>query len=449
MLTRICFSMAVLVAAAPLWGQEYAPHSAVDGLMMRTPPPVSNAAYPVTIGSDVRSNYLHAGVGFSTAYDDNVLVGTGTKQVGDVSYSISPTISFDQTTPRLHQTLTYSPGFTFYQKTSERNEEDQLLGWELQYRLSPHIKMMVGDHFLKSSNVFNQSGIFMGGGVSGSAQSPFVPVIAPIADQLSNNANAELTYQFARNSMVGGSGSFNNLHYPKPSEVSGLSNSDTRGGSAFYSQRMSLNQYIGATYQYSLNSSALPNVPSLTQVAVNSDTQTNALLLFYTVYLGPSVSFSVSGGPQHYDVSLSGYPNISAWKPAISASMGWQAQRVSVAGSYSRTVSGGGGLLGAYFANSANGTVQWALARNWMVGSGVNYANMENVNSSIAQIYPGGNLIAGTAKVSHLVSTRIGMDLSYVYVHQGYSSIPVVTIAPNTNRVVMSISYQFTRPLGR
>lgn len=449
MLAQICFSLTVLMVTTPFWGQEYAPHSAVDELMMRTPPPVSNAAYPVAIGSDVRSNYLHAGVGFSTAYDDNVLAGIGTQPVGDVSYSIFPTISFDQTTPRLHQTLMYSPGFTFYQRTGERNEEDQAFGWDLQYRLSPHIKMTLEDNFRKSSNVFNQSGVFMNGSVSGSAQSPFVSVIAPIADQLSNNANTELTYQFARNSMVGGSGTFNNLHYPKPSEVSGLSNSDTRGGSVFYSQRMSLNQYIGATYQYSFNSSALPNVPSLMQLAVNSETQTHGLLLFYTVYLGPSVSFSVSGGPQHYNVSQSSYPDISAWKPAISASMGWQAQRVSVAGSYSRIVSGGGGLVGAYHADNANGTVQWALARNWLLGSGINYANMENVNRSVSQTYPGGNLISGTVKLSHFVSTRLSMDLTYVYLHQSYNNIPVVAIAPNTNRVVMSISYRFTRPLGR
>jgi hypothetical protein len=51
--------------------------------------------------------------------------GTSATPVSDVSYSIWPTIALDETTSRLHWAISYAPGFTFYQRTSSRNEADQ------------------------------------------------------------------------------------------------------------------------------------------------------------------------------------------------------------------------------------------------------------------------------------------------------------------------------------
>ena len=71
---------------------------------------------------------------FTGAYTDNVLGSVGGPPVSDVSYSISPFIALDETTTRLHWILTYAPGFTFYQKTSARNEADQNASINFQYR---------------------------------------------------------------------------------------------------------------------------------------------------------------------------------------------------------------------------------------------------------------------------------------------------------------------------
>src|SRR5215475_8682737 len=200
MIRRIYFNLALLVAM-PIWPQTGGIGGSGGATLMQTPPPVSGQAYSTTVG-DARSNYLHAGFAVTTAYTDNVLLGSGASPVSDVSYSIFPTIALDQTTSRLHQTLTYSPGFTFYQRTSSRNEADQNLALDFQYRLSPHVTASLQDEFRKSSNVFNQPYPFAGGAVSGSTQAPLVPVLAPVADQISNNAGAVVTYQFSRNGMI-------------------------------------------------------------------------------------------------------------------------------------------------------------------------------------------------------------------------------------------------------
>ena len=217
---------------------------------MLTPAPVSGEGYSMGFTSETRSNYLRGGLVFGSAYDTDATTGANGQAVSEVSYTVSPTISLDQTRSRLHWVFNYSPGFTFYQKTSALNQANQNLGVNLRYRLSPHVTLSLRDSFLKTSNVLNQPNQDFAQPVSGSVFVPNSSVIAPLADMLSNTANASLTYQFSPNGMIGASGTFANLHYPNQSQVPGLGDSSSRAGSAFYNHRLSKMHYIGATYQY-------------------------------------------------------------------------------------------------------------------------------------------------------------------------------------------------------
>ena len=206
---------------------------------------------------------------FTSAYTDNAVGPVAGGPLSDVSYSVAPFLSLDETTSRLHWVLNYAPGFTFYQRLSSRNETDQNASIDLQYRLSPHVTFSARDGFQKSSNVFNQPDLAGVAVVAGGTQQPNFSVIAPVADRLSNFGNVGINYQFAANGMVGASGTFSNLHYPNQAQVPGLFDSNTQGGTAFYTWRVSKMHYIGATYQYQ----RLVAYPTLGQ----SDTQTHAV----------------------------------------------------------------------------------------------------------------------------------------------------------------------------
>lgn len=404
---------------------------------MLTPPPVSGETYPTMTGSETWSNELRAGLSVEGAYDDNVLAEDSTVPVAEFTYSIKPTIAFDRMTPRLHQAFAYSPGFTLYQRTSGRNEADQNASANFEYRLSPYAAVSLRDSFQKSTNVFNQPYA----GVSGSTQPLTEAIVPPFADQLSNAASTEVSYQFSANGMIGAGGTSTIVNYLNLVQVSGLANSNSRGASGFYNLRLSSAQYIGAMYRYS--------TMTADSVIGDSETQTDTIYLFYTLHLKDALSISISGGPQHFDVAQSPLPASAAWTPAATASIGWQRRRTSFAASYSRTVIGATGLLGAFQTNSANSSARWQFARNWTAGLTTSYGIEKNVTPLSLGSSPGGHSVSGTASVQHLIGARFTAELGYARLHESYNGIAVISHFPDSDREYISVSYQFTRPLGR
>ncbi len=451
----------LLLLASPLWSQadthaqQPVPAFGLDSSAdtnddrMVTPPPVSGESYPSEPSSEERSNYLRGGVVFTAAHTDNALGSLTSNPISDVSYSVGPTLALDETTPRMHTILTYAPGFTAYQKTSSRNEVDQNAAIEFTYRLSSHLTFSARDNFQKSSNVFNQSGLATDGTVSGSTQGVNFSVIAPLANRLSNSGTLGIADQFSRDQMIGASGTFSNLHYPDPEQVPGLFDSSTQAGSAFYSLRISKVNYAGASYEYQ-------RLLSYPEVGVN-ETQTHAILFFYTVYPSPRFSLSFFGGPQHSDSveNLTSETSTTVtvvsfrtWTPAAGASFSWQGKRNNLALSYLHKVSGGGGLNAAVQMDSASLSAGQQVTKTLSASLGAGYSQ----NNALDRQIPGlsyGHSIFGSASLQQQLGQHIGVQLGYTRLHQSYSNVAVLATAPDTNREFVSISYQFSKALGR
>jgi len=417
---------------------------------MPAPPPVSGQAYPVILTSQERSNYLRGGVTFTSAYSDNVLGSTEGYPVSDISYSVAPMLALDTTTPREHLVLTYAPGFTFYQKTSDRNESDQNAAISFQYRLSPHVTFSAGDGFQKSSSIFNQPDLTSTGVVSGGAQGPNFSVIAPIADRLSNSGNVGLAYQFSRNGMVGASGMFSNLHYPNPAQVPGLFDSSSQAGLVFYALRIARKHYFGVSYGYQ----RLLSYPTAGQ----NETQTHAALLFYTVYPARRLTISFFGGSQYSD-TVQSLPSLTMreWTPAGGASLSWQGRLNSLALSYVHIISSGGGLIGAVQMDSGNLSIRQQIIKTLRLSVGGGYAQNDLLGGASTSTTTGGpasgvangHSISGTATLQQQFGQHLSAQLGYTRLHQDYSGVAVLALFPNTNREFVSLSYQFARPLGR
>lgn len=430
-------------AAVP---EEYNPDSSGDRMM--TPPPVSGQTYPITLGSQERSNFLLGGLSFTTAYTDNALAGLTAHPISDISYSVFPTVALDETTSRSHFDVAYAPGYTFYNHNSALNLANQNASIKFEHRLSSHVTFSARDSFQKTSNVFNQPpDLSSGGDVGGGAQGPNFSVIAPIASMLSNSGNVGISYQFALNDMVGASGTFSNLHYFNQAQVPGLGDSNSQGGLAFYSHRFGNGQYLGATYQYQ----RLLAYPTHGV----SETQTHAALFFYTV--APSSSrFSVSlfGGPQYSDTVQPPIPSVlqstelKSWSPAAGASLGWQGRLTSFALSYAHIISGGSGLIGAVKLDSATLSGRQQITRTLSASATGGYAQNDVIGAALAGA-SNGHTISGTASLQQQFGQHLNVQLGYTRLYQSYGNIQAIAANPNTNREFVSISYYFSRPIGR
>lgn len=432
-------------SAAP--ADTYNPDTSGDRMV--TPPPVSGQTYPIAMGSQERSNYLRAGLSFMTAYMDNALAGLTANPISDISYSVAPMIALDKSTSRLHYTLTYAPGYTFYQRVSAYNSENQNASIQFQYRLSPHVTLSASDGFQKTSSTFNQaSDLTSGGVVSGGVQQPNLSVIAPIANMLSNSGNVGITYQYALDDMVGTSGTFSNLHYLDQAQVPGLFDSSTQGGLGFYSHRVGKGQYIGASYAYQ-RLLAYPTEGL-------AETQTHAALFFYT-FAPTSSRFSISlfGGPQYSDTVQPPFPptqlqssELKSWTPAAGASLGWQGTLNSFALSYVHIVSSGGGLISASKLDSATLSARQQLTKTLNASVTGGYAQNDIIGSPLLGAY-NGHTITGTASLQQQFGQHLSAQLGYTRLYQSYGNIAAISANPNTNIESVSISYQFSRPLGR
>ena len=409
---------------------------------MTPPPPVNGLIYPIALGSQVRSNYLRTALSFTSAYTDNVLGGVTGNPVSDITYTVAPVIGLDETTTRTHLLLNYAPGYTLYQRTSARNEADHNASIDFSDRLSPHVTFSARDTFAKSSNVFNQSPDLSGGVVSAGIQTPNFSALAPFASFLSNSGDVGINYQFGLNDMVGASGTFSNLHFLDAMQAQGLADSASQGGLAFYSHRVAHEQYLGITYSFQ----RLLSYPTFG----NNETLTHAVLLFYS-FTPASSRFSISffGGPQYSDTTLPApLVPIRSWGGSGGTSLGWQARLTSFAISYAHVISGGGGLGGAVQQDSGTISVRQQITKR-LNGSVTGAYAQNNVIAGAQLGVQNGHSVSGSASLHQGIGEHLEFGLEYTRIHQSYSNIQAISAIPDTNHEAISISYQFSRPLGR
>lgn len=446
----------MLMAVTPAWGQSESPAivptpaaSMPDdedvnlgtGARMLAPPPVSGQSYPTEFSGEERSNYLRGGVIFTTGYSDNVLQADG-KPISSASYLVAPNIALNDTTSRTQLVLSYAPGFTVYQDASSLNQFSQAAQFRLAYRLSPHVTVSVQDSLLQTSGILNQPGVPSLGAVSGGAQGPNFTVFAPTANQITNAGSVGITYQFSANSMVGASGTFSNLHFLSTSQSAGLFDSSSQGGSGFYARRIAKRHYVGVAYAYQ-------RLVADAGIGTN-ETQTNAILGFYTIYPTSKLSVSFFGGPQHSNtVQPMPFPTLHSWKPAAGTSLDWVAGHTNFALSYAHSIAGGSGLEGAVTLDSATMSVRQQITK--MLNATVNggYAQ-NNVVGSLPGAQNGHTVFATVAAQQYFGRERqFSLQLGYTRLHETYSNVPVIAIAPNTNREFVALSYQFEHAIGR
>jgi hypothetical protein len=111
-------------------------------------------------------------------------------------------------------------------------------------------------------------------------------------------------------------------------------------------------------------------------------------------------------------------------------------------------ISSGGGLIGAVKADSATVSLRQQMTRNLSGSIAGGYAQSDVLGSALVG-NDNGHTITATASLQQQLGERINLQLGYTRLREDYSGVAVLAKTPDTNREFVSISYRFSRPLGR
>lgn len=423
--------------ASPTIPEANVPYSEV----LVPPMPVAGIRAPLSLASEPpRSNFIRGSLGITAAYDDNML-STANNGVSDTSYLFFPTLDYVQTRARWLWDLNYSPGFTVNQKLSQRNQAAHDLHLLLGYRLSPHVNLQLRDSFIKTTSLFSEfSG--MSPEQPGPMPVPNLSPVTPITERTGNTSGLDLTYQFARDSMMGASGGYYFVNYGPIKGTSGETYRlvDTRSWNAdgFYTHRFGGRHWLGTNYT-AQRLMFDPGYPTDVQRALG----------FYSVYLGSHISFSAWAGPERTSslVPVSGQvgqlTHAPQWNIAGGLQWNWQGQRTAFAAGYTRQTSDGGGLAQAVQMNVANAEVQRQLTRRWNATMGAMYARNDGLKSSAIDAQ---RTLSASAGLHYQMTEHIAFALQYARYRQDYT---LHGVPADRNRASVSIHYSFSRPVGR
>jgi hypothetical protein len=365
--------------------------------------------------------------------------------VGNVSGSIFPNLSIEQTSSRTRWMLAYAGGLTINQRFTSQNQGSHNLNFDSQFRLSPHVNLRVAENFSMTTGFFDAgagSDVVVAG-----AGGPNTSLIAPLATQRSNMTTVETNYHFALNDLIGASGSFYDLHYTNQAQgtqLTELPDSQTASGSAFWLHRLFRGDWGGTSYRFE----------RLTFTG-GQETEVHSFFAVNTLKFSNRFTLTAFAGPQYVENMgmLSGgtpLPQSNNWSAAGGAEGGWQNLRTSLFAGYSRSISDGGGLLGAVRLQTVYGNFRRELVPGWAVALGASHSSNQSLvitegnTSSI-------NLTSAGISLERNVGKSLGLRMGYSHDFQEQYFLPaagVPTLDASRNRFFVTLSYQWAKPLG-
>jgi hypothetical protein len=437
----------------PAQSQSQAADSGGDESDLRVPVP---SIVSIDEGSMVflshmeRSNYLRGGISLGSFYDDNVF-NQSTDQVGGYSLTAQPHVAVDVSTTRLALKTQYSAGFTMNQRLSSQNQGNHGLLSDLSYRLSPHVSLNIHDNFSITTGFFDQvqsDSSFSTGGV---LQQPNGYVITPLSKSTNNIGSAQLSYQFGAGSLVGFSGTSFINHYRDVPAGSNLVDTTGESASAFYTHRVTPRNWVGVRYGFQ----------RLTFDPLAEGSTTHSVFYFHTINLTSHMELSFFAGPEYtslnsqvvstivelpYVLVLSTPVSNSMWNGAAGVSFGWQLERTALQAQFVRRVSDGGGVQGSVNLNALTGQVSRQITSKTTISVGASHAAMDPL-SPTASLFQ----VSDSTSARFSVNRQVGSNLALMF---GYSrdwqqAAKSASTDLNHNRGWVTLSYDFSRPLGR
>ncbi|MGA7138832.1 MAG: hypothetical protein WBZ14_14240 [Terriglobales bacterium] len=393
-----------------------------------------------------RSNFLRGGVNVSATYDDNPLLLSSGAQ-SNTSVSIFPNIKIEESSSRMRWTLGYAGGLTINQSLASENQDSQSLNFDSQYRLSPHVNLRVAENFSMITGFFDAGN---GADIVAGPGGPNASLITPLSTQRSSVTTVEGNYHFALNDLVGASGSFYDLNFSNVPAGTQLTDSQTASGTAFWLHRIFGEDWSGLSYHFD----------RITYNPGSSETQVHSFRVVNTLSLWKRLTLTGFIGPQYSEnqglVTGATQPSQSSgWSVSGGAEGGWQGARTSMSAGYTRSISDGGGVLGAVHLQTVHGAFRRVLVPGWTVAITASHGTNQSITVPFTTSASSINSTSAGISLGRNVGKSVGLGLGYTHNFQEQFGVPGPTLTSppqtldaNQNRFFVTFSYQWAKPLG-
>jgi hypothetical protein len=402
-------------------------------------------------GEAERVNLLSGGVSLSSTYDDNALSTPGDK-VGNVGYQVNPSLSIVEARAQTLFTLNYNPGFLWNERLPQRYMADHNLDFNFQYRLTESLSVRVHDQLIDQStsfNALNQNSLLPGGNV---LTAPNQSITTPLTTQFTNVTNVDLVDRVGEGTNIGVSGSFNKLNFSDTSTSPvQLYDNEAWSGDAFFSHRLSERHTIGVTYTFQ-------KISTFGEILEHTESQ--SVLLFYTLTIKPGMTLSVFAGPDHsitndqflYSLGPVSVPinqTEAMWLVDEGATFAWQGQQTSARINLIHHVADGGGLTGAVQLYSGTAGLRRQISKTWTGDFDLTYGKNNPLSHYFGNAFSG---FGGTVGLSKTFGEHFTVGTRYGRSFQRFEDYGVTTpssgFSANHNQGWITVTYRFSRPLG-
>src|SRR5216683_559717 len=413
-------------------------------------PMVASGQMPGAVPQDEAngSNIFSASFAVAARYDDSAIVSSAGKR-SDIDYSFRPNFSLVQTFPRFDYGLSYSPGFDTSEHGFFGEQFTNVFNGHFTWLLSKHSSFSVQQNYVLSTDPFQQFGSQPFTTAPGPVVAPNPSVFLTNVRRTSNFSQAHYSYQPSQHTTVGLSGNYGLSHFGSTSSSptnATLLGFQTVSGQAYVFQQITPRNQLGIQYSGSV----------LKFQQVSARTTTHSFSVFDEVRLTQNTNLSLYGGPQYALIFNQANLNLGfaiLQIPIRENSVSWSGgaiyrmtgRRGAMVLNYSHGVSDGGGLTGAVVLNTGSAHFDWKLSPNWNMRMDLAAADNQllTVKTGTTEL----RTYSATAGFSRRIYKNISMDLFFERLNQagnirGLSS-------GNHNLAGVSISYDFSRPIGR
>ena len=398
---------------------------------------------PLTGEGAAYKNTMAYGVTSSTAFDDNAPNLGNT--VSNLTSSIQPNVSVSIDRPRSNAFLYYSPTYTYSSNVDAYNSASEAAAAKLEYRLSPRFSIQLKDAFSLTNNSFENLQAAGNLPPMGILDRPNTSVLGANLKSTTNQASADSIYRLGPHTSVGIGGTFATLQYQNPFGGANVGSINSRS----WSGRASYSQQLTPRYSFSVEYST----QNFSSQGLYS-TLTHSVLGFWTVSLRQKIQFSVFGGPElsQFNDSLIAFSAVAVAKPSSTGFSGggnlsWQGEHNGLTASFVQRVSDGGAGGGAAVdSRTASFGLQRRLSSRITTVLFANYVSNTQLDPLVAQ--PDFASVSGGVSVSRMMTPHWSVNLSAS--RQAFLGNTAQLIGQHDHDVAtISISYSFTRPIGR